>query len=187
MPINTHKMNYIVVDLEATCWNPRGPRPNEIIEIGAVCVDENQQIVGEFEQFVQPKIHPQLSEFCTELTSITQEMVDSAPTFPEVLELFQNWIKNFGEDYLLCSWGHYDRVQFKNDCELHNISTKWLGSHISIKHQHGNIIHARRPMGMKAALRKEGLKLDGTHHRGIDDARNIAKIFLKYFDNWERP
>jgi 3'-5' exoribonuclease 1 len=37
---------------------------------------------------------------------------------------------------------------------------------------------------MKNALELEGLKLDGTHHRGIDDARNIAKVFIKYFDKW---
>ena len=176
-------MNYIVVDLEATCWNPRGPQPNEIIEIGAVCIDENQQSVGEFEQFVKPKIHPQLSEFCTELTSITQEMVDAAPLFPEALDKFQQWIKSFGDDYTLCSWGFYDRTQFKNDCKLYNLDTSWLSAHISVKHQHGKIRNTK-PMGMKGALRKENFQLDGTHHRGIDDARNIAKIFVKYFDEW---
>lgn len=38
---------------------------------------------------------------------------------------------------------------------------------------------------MNGALKKEGLKLDGTHHRGIDDARNITKIFKAYFEQWE--
>lgn len=37
---------------------------------------------------------------------------------------------------------------------------------------------------MKNALKNEGLTLEGTHHRDIDDARNIAKIFLKYFGQW---
>ena len=40
-------------------------------------------------------------------------------------------------------------------------------------------------MGMKGALRNENIKLEGTHHRGIDDARNIAKIFLNCFEDWE--
>ena len=40
-------------------------------------------------------------------------------------------------------------------------------------------------MGMKNALEFDKLKLDGTHHRGIDDAKNIAKIFIKYFEQWE--
>ncbi|MNV83539.1 hypothetical protein D3C71_1773530 [compost metagenome] len=44
-----------------------------------------------------------------------------------------------------------------------------------------------REAGMSAALRKFGLKLEGTHHRGIDDAKNITKIFIKNFDNWKFP
>jgi inhibitor of KinA sporulation pathway (predicted exonuclease) len=30
--------------------------------------------------------------------------------------------------------------------------------------------------GMSSALERVGLPLTGTHHRGIDDARNIAKL-----------
>jgi len=42
-----------------------------------------------------------------------------------------------------------------------------------------------KPIGMKAALSYEGIELDGTHHRGIDDARNITKIFLENLDKWD--
>jgi inhibitor of KinA sporulation pathway (predicted exonuclease) len=111
-------------------------------------------------------------------------MVDDAPSYPAALTQFQDWIASFGTDYWLCSWGHYDRVQFKNDCELHGLPTEWLKQHISLKHQHGKIRKSKRPMGMKSALKKEKIPLDGTHHRGIDDAKNIAKIFLKHFDKW---
>lgn len=180
-------MHYIILDLEASCWEGREHSPNEIIEIGAVCIDESQSILGEFNIFVKPKVHPVLSEFCTQLTSITQEMVDDAPSYPSALSQFQAWISSYGDEYLLCSWGHYDRVQFKNDCELHNLPVDWLVHHISLKHQHGKIRNSKRPMGMKSALKKEKIPLDGTHHRGIDDAKNIAKIFLKHFDRWERP
>ncbi|WP_255512454.1 hypothetical protein [Flagellimonas sp. S3867] len=38
---------------------------------------------------------------------------------------------------------------------------------------------------MRRALNREGLNLEGTHHRGIDDARNISKIFKAYFDKCE--
>ncbi|WP_196890334.1 3'-5' exonuclease family protein [Aureivirga marina] len=61
----------------------------------------------------------------------------------------------------------------------------WVSNHISLKHQYTSVSGAKRNMGMKGALLKEGFSLDGTHHRGIDDARNINKIFLKYFDSWE--
>lgn len=180
-------MKYIIVDLEATCWRKREHSPNEIIEIGAVCIDEHRQIMDEFVTFVRPKVHPILSDFCTELTSITQSDVQDAPAFPEALSLFQDWMGSFEDETVLCSWGFYDRVQFKNDCELHGLPTDWLSAHMSIKHQHGKIRNLKRPIGMKKALQKEGFALDGTHHRGIDDARNMSKIFIKYFDQWEFP
>jgi inhibitor of KinA sporulation pathway (predicted exonuclease) len=36
--------------------------------------------------------------------------------------------------------------------------------------------HGCKPCGMDKAMRHAGLKLEGTHHRGIDDARNIARL-----------
>lgn len=178
-------MNYIIVDLEATCWNPKNNQQNEIIEIGAVKVDEYQDVISEFSEFVKPIINPTLSEFCTELTSITQEDVDNSSLYPAVIKRFRQWIGE-DEEFLLCSWGHYDKGQFKKDCELHKLGTNWLDYHISLKHQYGELANLRRGgVGMETALKREGFSLDGTHHRGIDDARNITKIFLKYFDLWD--
>ena len=72
-------MNYIIVDLEATCWENRSDGKNEIIEIGAVKVNDDQEIVSEYQQFVKPLKNPILSEFCKELTSIQQTDVENAP------------------------------------------------------------------------------------------------------------
>ena len=56
-----------------------------------------------------------------------------------------------------------------------------MTNHISLKHQYAEIKGLRKPIGMGRALKKERLELDGTHHRGIDDARNISKIFSKFW------
>ncbi len=179
-------MNYIIVDLEATCWNEKHhTRKSEIIEIGAICVNEKKEILGEFQIFVKPNLHVELSDFCKQLTSITQEMVDNAPTFPVALEQFQTWIYSFGKDYVLGSWGFYDKGQFEKDCLLHQLDTNWLKNHINIKFQHAIIRNLPKGIGMKQAIEHEKLVLDGTHHRGIDDARNIAKIFIKLFEKWD--
>ena len=117
-------MHYIIVDLEATCWDKATLTeriPNEIIEIGAICVNEQQEILGEFMAFVQPILNPILSDFCISLTTITQKEVNSAEKFPEVLAQFQVWIEGFDADYFLCSWGNYDKGQFRHDCLLHNL------------------------------------------------------------------
>jgi 3'-5' exoribonuclease 1 len=177
-------MKYIIVDLEATCWEKRDKSPNEIIEIGAVCINESKEIIGQFNQFVKPVVHSILSDFCIDLTSITQNQVDEVAIFPAVLNDFQSWILNFSDEYILCSWGFYDQVQFKNDCERHGLDISWLQNHISLKHQYAVIRHTCS-MGMKNALKNEKITLEGIHHRGIDDAKNIAKIFVKLFDKWD--
>lgn len=177
-------MNYIIFDLEATCWKQRDNSPNETIEIGAVMIDEKRQVVGEFEKFIQPIKHPRLSDFCMELTSIRQEDVDNAAYFNEVIEDFQDWIQQGDNDYLLCSWGFYDRKQFESDSQIYGLDTAWLEKHISLKHEYARINSLRRAIGMKRALIRDGITLEGTHHRGIDDARNISKIFIRHFDDW---
>ena len=180
-------MNYIIFDLEATCWENRThlKNQNETIEIGAVLINKEKKIIAEFEQFIKPKKHPILSDFCKNLTSIQQSNVDNAPLFNEAIEKFKEWISQDGNDYLLCSWGFYDKKQFESDCLVHGIASEWTSPHISLKHQYQEIKNLKRAIGMKNALKNENIELEGTHHRGIDDARNIAKIFLKYFDDWK--
>lgn len=178
-------MNYIILDLEATCWKNRSlKKQNEIIEIGALKINKDGVILNEFCAFVKPKLNPILSDFCKELTTITQEEVDIAETYEIVIEKFKNWI-SLDEEYILCSWGFYDKNQFLKDCELHKLDDNWLINHISLKHQYAEIKNLKRPIGMVNALKKEKIKLEGTHHRGIDDARNITKIFKANFGKWD--
>jgi len=178
-------MNYVVFDLEATCWEKGMKYQNEIIEIGAILINEDQEIESEFQRFVKPIRFPILSDFCKELTSITQEEVNNASPFYEVVEEFKDWFDSKKEEYQLCSWGFYDKNQLINDCKISNLDDEWVYKHISLKHQYREIKNLKRAIGMKRALGMEKIELEGTHHRGIDDARNIAKIFIKYFDNWE--
>lgn len=176
-------MNYIIVDLEATCWQKKAVDQNEIIEIGAIKVNRNFEIESEFSHFVKPKLNPNLSDFCVELTSIQQINIDTASDFSSVIAKFKDWI-NISESYLLCSWGLYDKTQLISDCKLHGLGFDWLNKHISLKHQYPSFSGLRKMVGMKGALALEKLNLDGIHHRGIDDARNITKIFLKNKDKW---
>ena len=176
-------MNYIIFDLEATCWEGWDKSQNETIEIGAVKIT-NGEIISEFSSFVKPLKHPVLSALCKQLTTIEQANIDSAPRFDEAIEDFKRWIEVERAPYKLCSWGFYDRKQLESDSKIFGLDENWLTHHISLKHQHGNFRKLPRALGMKNALEYEGLPLSGTHHRGIDDARNISKIFIKYFDQW---
>ena len=179
-------MNFIVLDLEATCWQTereRQGRVQEIIEIGAVKLNEEGDELGRFERFIRPVVQPQLSDFCQKLTSITQVMVNQARPFVEVLPDFQDWI-DLDEDYLLCSWGFFDQKILAKNCELHDFDASWTKSHISVKHQYPRIKGLRNAIGLRNAVEREGFEFEGTHHRGIDDALNLAKIVLRYLHLW---
>lgn len=169
-------MRYVIVDLEATCWKEgNNPDRMEIIEIGAVLLEAASGPVGkEFAAFVKPVASPQLSRFCTELTSILQVDVDNAETFSAVFPRFLEWIGD--EPFRLCSWGAYDLNQFRKDCERHQIPLPAsFENHINLKKEFSRL-KGVTPKGMRGALEMMGIPLEGTHHRGIDDARNIAKL-----------
>ena len=169
---------YLIVDLEATCSDDRSirRRNTEIIEIGAVMLNaKTLEIESEYQTFIKPVLHPQLTDFCISLTSISQTDVDNAPLFPEALQDFQQWFYPFGS-YLFCSWGDYDKNQFQQDCKLYNLGYPFPSGHLNIKKAFSEAIGSSKKFGMKQALAKLNLPLKGTHHRGIDDAKNIASI-----------
>ncbi len=70
---------------------------HEIIEFPACLVHiESRKIVGEFHSYVRPFRKAHLSDFCMELTGITQEKVDQAPYFPQVFKQFVGWLRSYG-------------------------------------------------------------------------------------------
>ena len=169
-------MRLIVVDLEATCWeNQRDYQRMEIIEIGAVVLEGPEgQVLDEFSAFVRPTAEPVLSDFCKRLTTIRQKDVDSAPAFPEVFSRFLEWIGQ--QPHTWGSWGDYDKTQFRVDAERHAIDLPIeFESHLNLKKAFAKAFSIK-PCGMARALSLAGVPLEGTHHRGIDDAKNIAKL-----------
>ncbi len=178
-------MNFIIYDLEATCWENRPDwMVSEIIEIGAIRMNYYGEILGKFNQFVKPVLNPRLSYFCMDLTSIEQQKIDRSKTFPDVIENFMDWAYVFEEDYLLCSWGSFDKKMLIQDCELHNLEWDWVEKHINIKRQYHEIRKLRKMRGLKYSVEKEGFDFEGHHHRGMDDAHNLSKLFMKFRDEW---
>ena len=179
-------MNFIIYDLEATCWDFKSDKYiQETIEIGAVMMNRFGEQLGEFNKFIRPILHPTLSAYCYELTSIDQIMVNRSDTFPRVIDSFKEWIGVFDdEEYVLCSWGGFDRRQLIQDCQLHDLEWEWVEKHLNIKQQYQRMKRLHRSCSMSRALRTEGIEALGSKHRGIDDARNLAEIFLKYRDEW---
>lgn len=169
-------MSYLVIDLEATCDEQhRIPRAEtEIIEIGAVLVDEALVPLETWQTFVRPVIHPVLTPFCIKLTSIQQEQVHHAPTFSEAIAALAAWLG--ARTPLFSSWGDYDRAQLAREAARHGVVLPLGERHLNIKEAFKQRVGDGKPRGVGQALNYLRLRFEGTAHRGIDDARNIARL-----------
>lgn len=178
-------MNYIIYDLEATCWeNPPPGYVQETIEIGAFRVNHFGEVRGKFNRFIRPVLHPVLSPFCRQLTTIEQQDVNRANTFPTVIQEFIDWAYIEEDEYVLCSWGNFDRKQFASDCALHRLDADWTARHVNLKEQYTKMKRLRNSIGLRKAVEREEILFTGQHHRGISDAENLTKVFLKYLGSW---
>lgn len=174
-------VHLLIIDLEATCCD-RGTVPRdemEIIEIGAVLLNgKTLETVSEFGTFIKPVRHPVLTRFCKKLTTITQGDVDGAPQFPEALAKLKAWLEPYPE-FLYSSWGAYDKGQIQQDCAFHGLPYPFSEDHLNLKKAFAEAKGLKKRPGMGQALWMLGLELEGTHHRGIDDARNMARIVAR--------
>jgi inhibitor of KinA sporulation pathway (predicted exonuclease) len=170
--------HHLVLDLEATCCDQETIKRHEmeIIEIGAVMVEsQGLNITDEFQTFIKPIRYPILTKLCKSLTSITQEQVDQAPGYVEASVLLKQWLSNY-PNAVFGSWGDYDRNQFKQDSKFHNVPFPIAYPHVNLKQLFSEAQGLPKRYGMAEALQLARIALEGTHHRGIDDARNIAKL-----------
>ncbi|MFI6866316.1 exonuclease domain-containing protein [Nocardia sp. NPDC050406] len=174
--MNDHFLN--VVDVEATCWegpNPPG-QPNEIIEIG-LCVLDTRTLerVGKHSILVRPE-RSEVSEFCTRLTTLTPEQVAGGILFEQACALLRERFHTDSRPW--ASWGDYDRRQFETQCAATGVRYPFGTRHTNAKRAFSAAQGTTRRYGMAGALRLAGIPLAGTHHRGDDDAWNVAALIV---------
>jgi inhibitor of KinA sporulation pathway (predicted exonuclease) len=170
----------LVIDVESTCWEgaPPAGQVSEIIEVGLSVLEVKSNEIIEQKGFLIKPTASEISPFCTQLTTITSEMIEN-----EGIDL-EEMVKILKTDYqsrirLWVSWGDYDRNQFLRNCEFRKLAYPFGTSHLNLKTFFAIKNRLSHEVGMEKALEMLGLNLAGTHHRGVDDAYNIAKIFQK--------
>jgi inhibitor of KinA sporulation pathway (predicted exonuclease) len=131
-------------------------------------------------------IHPFLSPFCKNLTSIEQKDVDNAQTFDRVFNKLTGWIADNTEgEVCYCSWGDGDMRLLAHDCDYHHLEFDWGKQYLDVKKAYNKLKRKQgKPHGLKSALSRENIELEGSHHRALDDAYNLSKIFRRYIDEW---
>lgn len=161
----------LVVDVEATCWegDPPPGETSEIIEIGVCELDvASGSRVGKHSVLVRPE-RSSVSDFCTSLTTLTAAQVSSGLRYPDACRLLRKDFRS--RDRVWASYGDYDRKQFERQGDY-----PFGPRHLNVKTLFALTRNLPREVGLAEALDLAGLPLEGTHHRGDDDAWNIAAL-----------
>lgn len=174
-----------VLDFEATCDNVKGYQ-NEIIEFPSILLkydktNKNYKIIDKFQLFCKPMINNILTNFCIELTSITQINIDNGVEFPVALNKHYDWIMdNVGEEkniiFLTCGFWDLNTMMVK-ECKRWSINPKNIYmKFINIKEEFKIFYNLKKTIGMAKMLNYMDLELKGRHHSGIEDCYNISRI-----------
>jgi inhibitor of KinA sporulation pathway (predicted exonuclease) len=185
-PLDQQLFDYmIVVDFECTCERDRRAYPNEIIEFPGVLVDVRRGIVDKersFHSYVKPWRNPQLTQFCTQLTGITQDKVDKAPTITEAVAKFIEWYRKTiprGAKVVFATDGPWDFKNFLYTMAVlrDNVAFPTIFyEYIDIRTTFARIFNKGDPIKLDAMLKKMKLRFEGSPHCGFDDAVNIARL-----------
>ncbi|WP_426142011.1 exonuclease domain-containing protein [Pseudomonas sp. DWP3-1-2] len=171
--------HWVVIDLEATTDEGGWPVAEmEIIEIGATLVNESGRELDHFERFVRPVRRPLLTNFCRELTHISQSNIDSAAPLTTVWPLFERWLANHVASVVgWASWGDYDRQQLELEWRQQALSSALSTlPHVNLKQRFAQARQLQRPLGLNSALQLAGMQFSGQQHRALVDARNTARL-----------
>ncbi|KAI9323071.1 ribonuclease H-like domain-containing protein [Dichotomocladium elegans] len=200
---------YLFFDVEATCEENGGfDYPNEIIEFPVVLVDGlTFKKVDEFQSYVKPSKHPELTDFCKKLTGITQETVDESPSFVDVLDEFQAFMTKYAlfQDcsavfvtapfsYVrTCGWalfsqkdGPFDIRDFVTKQCTHSkikLPLYFQQPWINIRKLYKDFYKSERSKNISQMLEALGMSFEGHQHSGLDDARNLWRIGQRMYDD----
>jgi inhibitor of KinA sporulation pathway (predicted exonuclease) len=115
-----------------------------------------------------------VSAYCTALTTLTQEEVDQGISFAEACALLRD--RYGSRERLWASFGDYDRRMFESECESHGVEYPFGRGHINVKSLFAVVEGLPQELPLDEAMEWMGFPLEGHHHRGEDDAWNIARI-----------
>lgn len=180
-------MNYISLDLE---WNQAYAQKalavqkrlelrlrGEVIQIGAVKLDEDLNIIGSYRTTVKPKFFRTIHRHVMKLTGIDQDMIDHGTPFPEAMEKFRRWC---GEDFAFLTWGPDDIPMLEDNMRAHRLDTSWLHRVYDLQ-----VIFNRQTDGAKTqrsleyAMEHFGIEQNLPAHDALNDAYFTALVAKK--------
>ena len=179
-------MKYIVVDFEMnpvsrTYEEEKAICRNEIIQIGAVLLDENYVEQDSFKTYVKPCFSEGLKRNIVCLTGITDEMLLFAPRFPEALKAFFKWCLKCGPEIQVIQWSESDHAQIAGEIlqkqyPLSEQEGKLMSGWHDFQREYGDVIGSEHETSLSYAVMLAGEDFEGKRHDALHDARNTARI-----------
>lgn len=180
-------MNFVIIDLE---WNGTYVKKvhgyfNEIIEIGAVKIDEQMREVDRFHAIIRPAVSKKLTKLVTDLTSITDDELEDGDTFTGAMAAFRRWIGK--EKTVILTWSTTDLLVFLENyryfCKTDTIP--FMNAYVDLQAYYQAI--ADIPLAQQPGLSKAAEALgineeDVAHHRALDDSVLSGRILQKIYD-----
>ncbi len=177
--------NYIVLDLEM-CIVPRHMKTkefhikHEIIQIGAVKLNDNYEEISRFSTFVHPQFGS-IDKFIFNLTGISQDNVRNAPIIGAAIDEFLNWI---GEDESICvSWSMSDKYQFQKEMAGKGLENERMNQFfetwIDCQQIFTDTVQTGRVWSLEEAINASGIDPEGNMHDGLMDSVNTSSLYRK--------
>jgi len=181
-----------VLDFEWTCDNKKKLHPLEIIEFPSVLIRTSfpPKIVSEFQVYCKPRVNPRLTDFCKELTAITQEMVDSGVFLEDAIRMHRVWLERHGvlreseassASFTFVTWTDAD-IMFALESELSRLNLQrpsYFNNWINLKLLYKSHFKKEAVGGLQVCVERLGIAFEGRAHSGLVDSRNTAAIVMK--------
>lgn len=179
-------MYFVIMDLE---WNNSFNKltqkfMNEIIEIGAVKLDEELNEVSTFSELIRPVISKKLRSRIKNLTNISNEEVRTGGTFEEVIKEFEEWV---GDDAVVMSWGDTDLRTLLTNYKwfLKKNTVTFINKYADLQKYCQCFINMENVQQAGLSYAAECLEIDPEkypHHRALDDSILSAECLKKVYN-----
>lgn len=179
-------MTYIVLDLE---WNQAMSSKSsvfnhlpihlrgEIIQIGAVKLDENMYPCDEFQADVKPIWFRKMHYKVKKLTGFDNERLDHGMPFPDAMEKFWQWA---GPDCTYMTWGYDDHGIMEQNLIIHDMEIDWMGNWINLQLIYNQQTDGdRNQKSLETAMEHFGIAQTRTAHDALGDAYNTGLVCSK--------
>jgi len=178
---------YICIDLEMTEFTA-GQRSlvpgvnGEVIQFGAVMLDENYNMISKFSSYVKPS-YSSVTPAIQKLTGISNNSLQGADDFITVFDKFSYW-RGDG-DITTFTWSKTDHNQLWNELEAkgqHRYDLfSCLKNFVDLQEIFGKLVSSRTAVSLESAIRLLQMDYEGQVHTAYSDSYNTARILHKLF------